>query len=213
MSNALRLFNNVTTKQLIQGAQNESPFSLPPFFLNDSGTLIQLNLRRAADTPTLDAPLAAASLSGATIKVAIGAAPTGTQSTPTPLAQVTLTEVTESQYEGTLNLLTAEMIAAIDTASQRSDLVFEIQITDASGNRYRGVQVRNVTVNACVIEDGSSLPLPATEYLTKAECEALFVKYLGDLGRQITLRSEDGGWGRVLGVDNDGNAVDDVVEY
>lgn len=87
MSNALRLFCNVSTKQLIAGAQSLQPYTLPPFFLNDSGTQIQLNLRRDADTPTLDAPLAAASLAGATIKVAIGVTPTGTQAAPTPLAQ------------------------------------------------------------------------------------------------------------------------------
>jgi hypothetical protein len=55
----------------------------------------------------------------------------------------------------------------------------------------------------------SAIPDPADEYYTKSETSGLFVPRSGS--ESITLVSPDGTWQRVLGVDNDGNATDDLI--
>jgi hypothetical protein len=111
-------------------------------------------------------------------------------------------------FSGDLDLNTTEMNTAIGSASSVASF-FEIQLGDSSD--YRTAYSAAITVNATVMTGGaaSAIPDPADEYYTKSETSGLFVPRSGS--ESITLVSPDGTWQRVLGVDNDGNAIDDLI--
>jgi len=111
-------------------------------------------------------------------------------------------------FSGELDLNTTEMNTAIGSASSVSSF-FEIQLGDSSD--YRTAYSAAITVNATVMTSGAaaSLPTAAAEYYTKEEVAGLFAKLYGS--ETITLQSPDGTRFRTLGVDNDGNAIDDLI--
>lgn len=109
----------------------------------------------------------------------------------------------------TLNLNTTDLNNAItgDTLST----YFEIKMTE-NGNS-RPVYQEAITLQSIVIGPAASsaLPAAATEFLTRAQCEAMFVKWTENLaGNAIELTSPDGTRYRLIGVNDDGSAQDEI---
>lgn len=113
-----------------------------------------------------------------------------------------------SYFEADLALNTSNIDTFLGTLSNRT-ANFEINLT-LSGNRITILQT-SLVLKAVVDELTSVAPSPVDQYLTAAECKALFVKLVGDLGQRIVFRSANGVYGREIGVNDDGTGLDDII--
>lgn len=144
------------------------------------------------------------------LRVAIGATPTGTSGGPTPLAlQNTFTwDSADKSFSGSLECNTTAIDTFIGTAASAT-AYFEVNLTLA-GNRITILQ-ETFTLKAVVDEATSTAPTPTDVYLTKAECLALFAKFVNDAGATIVLKSPGAIYGRELGIGDDGAPVDNII--
>ena len=118
----------------------------------------------------------------------------------------------ENSLYGQINLYTAPMIAQFDpTVAGVFNIrcIGEIKLVLADGTY--GMQFP-VYVDKSLIEGGTSAPVPSSSYLSRDEAMALFVKYVNNPdGATCTLTSPDGLHERIIGVNNDGSAQDDLT--
>ncbi len=144
------------------------------------------------------------------IRMAVGDTPTGTSGGPTPLTfQNTFTWNAAGKYfTGSLNLNVAAVATFIGSAASKS-AYFEINET-ASADRITLFQ-SGVTLKAVVDEMTASVPDPSEHYLTQTESQAAFVKFINEPGATIVLKSPNGVWGREIGVNDDGSAMDNII--
>jgi hypothetical protein len=149
-------------------------------------------------------------LNGSGLRMSVGDTPQGAVG-PTPLAlQDTFTwDSTNKWFTAALALNTA----AIDTflgAGASKPAYFEVNLTTA-GNRITLLQVV-FNLKAVVDELTAVAPVATDQFLTKAECLALFAKLLGDTGQRVVFRSASGVYGRELGVGDNGQAIDNIID-
>ena len=109
----------------------------------------------------------------------------------------------------TLNLNTTDLNNAITGDTFTTYL--EIQMTE-SGNARPTFQ-EQITIQSVVIgpAGASALPAAASQFLTREQCLQMFVKWTENLaGNAIELASPDGTRFRLIGVNNDGSAMDEL---
>lgn len=186
---------------------NGSAQRIPGLFQENTVTL-QITIVDPTGQPT--SPYTVIDMSGAGLRVSIGQTPTGTQGGPPLLAlQDTFTwNATGKYFQADLSLATSTIDNFIGAAASASAF-FEVNVTSA-GNRDTILQV-GFTLLAVCDELASTVPAPVDQYLTKAECLALFAKLVNDLGARIVLKSANGVYGRELGVNNDGTGIDNII--
>lgn len=210
MAAEFNLYVDVISKRLVLGLSNAGQFTFPDLNQGDS---LALKIYPVRPTYSTVAPFySLAGVSGLTVEVAVGPR-AGNESlyaytnTFTPVA-------TAGYLSGELNLNTNALNTAIGTGDSIVTFL-EIRLTESSSTRavYQG----QVKIVACVVGPGAAgeLPEAATEYLTKAECYALFVKWVNSdtnsHGKPITLYAANGTTQRILGVSDAGEAQDDIV--
>lgn len=144
------------------------------------------------------------------LRVAVGATPTGTSGGPTPLAlQNSFTwDSVDKSFSGSLECNTTAIDSHIGSAASAA-AYWEVNLTLA-GNRITILQ-EAFTLKAVVDEATSTAPTPTDTYLTKAECLALFAKFINDAGQTIVVKSPGAIYGRELGVADDGSAIDNII--
>lgn len=144
------------------------------------------------------------------LRMAIGATPTGTSGGPTPLAlQNSFTwDPVDKSFSGSLECNTSAIDSHIGSAAS-APAYFEINLTLA-GNRITILQ-ETFTLKAVVDEATSTAPTPTDVYLTKAECLALFAKFVNGAGDTIIVKSPGAIYGRELGIGDDGAPVDNII--
>lgn len=126
--------------------------------------------------------------------------------------QTTWTTITSpaNGWEGDLGCNTYGMLALLDGETQ-VDSVFEIQLTDPSGN-HKTIAQQRVLVKNELIEESSLVPLQiigSAGQWTNAQLDQMFVKWLNNpAGNIVVLKSPNGTKTRSLGVDNNGQPID-----
>jgi hypothetical protein len=189
--------------------------------VNYLGSVIQLPALFQTTVPTLQigvvdptgnvmAPYSLVDLTGYGLRASVGDTPTGTAGGPAPLAlQDTFVWNAATKYfSADLSLTGAAIDSFIGSLASRG-AYFEINLT-LNGNRDVLLQIP-VTLKAVVDELTSTAPGPTDQYLTKAECLALFAKLIMDLGQRQVFRSANGVYGREIGVNDDGSALDNLI--
>jgi hypothetical protein len=121
------------------------------------------------------------------------------------------TATSQGYFEGTLNLNTSELNTAIGSADTYSTFI-EINLTDSGEERVTYQE----TIGLIPVVKGpgtaASLPTAAVEYLTAAQQRVEFVRWFNNpAGNTIELLSPDGTRYRLLGVNNDGTALDETA--
>lgn len=146
---------------------------------------------------------------GMTIKLGIcEGAPTGV--TDVLLAfQDTWTPITNG-WSGSLNCNTTEIANALAAASSVACTI-EIEVTESGGSPVKLVQDA-CTITAAVIDDGSTTPAPVSEYPTRNEALATFVRFINTAGSSIILVSPDGTKAVELKCGNDGSLIPAVID-
>jgi len=212
MSAAITLYLDVENKALVTSLTNSSSFrGLATAYQYAYFNFYVVPVRPNGNiTGTIYEKL---DLDNLTIKMAIGAR-AGGEDLLAYTAPGSWTKVYDSgssgpgYFSGAFDLNTTELNTAMGSSDSISSF-FEIQLGDSSN--YRTAYNAGITIYATVMTSGSAATLPTTadQFYTKEEVAGLFAKLYGS--ETITLQSPDGTRFRTLGIDNDGNAIDDLI--
>jgi hypothetical protein len=200
-----RLFVNWFTKSLQISNTNGGLFVLPEFNKYETVPFAITIVEPALNARGVDR-FSTVSIAPLSLSVAIHSG----FDTVSPLAyQTTWTkDQTNNIFSGELALNTSAMntfIGSGDTA--QGYLEIEIQEGTARSKIYRA----QVDLKNAVTQVGSAVPTPVDEYLTKAQTTAQFWPKVGRAGEQVTITSPGGIYQRIFGVDDGGNAVDQIL--
>jgi hypothetical protein len=184
-----------------------SVLQIPPLFQSNT---ISLRISVVDPTGLFTAPYNLVDLNGNGLRVSVGDTPTGTSGGPTPLAlQDTFVWNAAGKYfAGDLPLNTTPIDGFLGSAASKP-AYFEVNLTNG-GNRTTILQTQ-FTLKAVVDELLSVAPGATDQFLTKAECLALFAKLIGDIGQRQVFKSANGLYGREIGVNDDGSAMDNII--
>jgi hypothetical protein len=127
----------------------------------------------------------------------------------TPLAYQNTFDKNEvtNVFSGSLNLNTSGFNTWLDADSKSG--YFEIEIQEGS-NVSKILRV-SVTAIKSVVQVGSAVPSPVDEYFTKEQVKSQFVQFVMAPGQQLTITSPGNVYQRILGIDDGGNLIDQVV--
>jgi hypothetical protein len=206
MAAVISLYNDVVNNRLVKGLTNAESFAFNSAGIYQ-GSKLTLRWYPLQPTGSVTSPFTLLSVTGLSIDIAIGPR-AGAESI---LArQNTWVDSGNGYLEATLNLNTSELNTAIGTSDSLSTY-FEIAMTESGSTRT--VYQESISVTSVVIGPGTaaSLPSAATEYLTAAQVRAEFVRFFNNPnGATIELLSPDGTRSRLMGVNDDGTAQDEV---
>jgi len=192
---SLNLFLETITKSLAGGLNMPLGLQLPALRQEES---LSLAISVITQISQFTAPLyELKTLTGCSCRVNIGTA--GASIAEANPAAFSI-DVTGTKFIGTLALNTAGITALTD---RQSGVYFEILVTEASGATY-GRRFPVFIEKAIYLAGSLSTPAGDTA-LGKLEAARTFVKYEGDAGAQIILKSADGTKRAVLYVDDDGS--------
>jgi len=198
MATPVDIFINLTDGKLMRFyggglSHDQSEFSFPPVTDYDSFTVRVCVVRRTSGglRPTF------ATESGATIVIAAGVK----GSTP---AVLTTSFTTDGDFQsGTVNFATAAFQALVAAGTQA---YISFKVND------REAVVQALRASKAVVTSGATSPTPAEDFYNKTEADQRFVKRDGGNGETIILKSDNGAWGRELGVDDSGNPIDRIIQ-
>lgn len=182
--------------------------SLPALFQSNQKSL-KVQVVDPTGNPMI--PYSLVDLNGYGLRASVGDTPTGAAGGPAPLTLQDgfIWNPGSKAFFGDLLLNTAAIDAFLGNSASRQ-AYFELNLTIA-GTRVTILQTQ-FALKAVVDELASVAPNQVDQFLTKAECVALFAKLVGDLGQRIVLRSANGLWGRELGCNDDGSAADNIIQ-
>lgn len=117
-------------------------------------------------------------------------------------------------FYATFDLNTTELNAAL--TGETLAIYLEFRLARGAAGR-QPVHQAGATIYAAVKDPSgaASIPTPTADYLTAAQCRALFVQWRNDLdaanaGRTLVFTSPDASKTRELGVGNDGAGIDNA---
>ena len=215
---ALKFAVDLQRKGLILSDRRPDPFQLPPFVQGDTYPL-EIQIAQ----PNYAAGFGAYSLVNIapfTMRVAIiGHLPIGNAADTPEVLQVDWTKDSATNcFRGVLSLNTAA-IATLLGANTSKEAYFEIELRDGSTGYYQTIYPPQPTFNCLIIaeaiEDGVLVGPPPSggTAMTTNEAMQLFVKRRGLPGEMFSLVSANGLWERIIGVDDNGAKLDQVIEY
>jgi hypothetical protein len=187
MATPLKLFIDVQGRALVASATSRASIATP--VLRQGETVpVQLFFLDSTGGTTLNPFPSYASLSTPTFKLGICAgSPTG--ASDTLIAYSYTWSVISNGYAGDLNCNTAGILAALTGSSLACTL--EIEVTEAGASPVKVIQTA-CTIQAAVIDDGATIPTPVSEYPTRNEVIAGFLKRITDAGDTLILVGDDG---------------------
>jgi hypothetical protein len=145
-------------------------------------------------------------VSGLTLDIAIGQR-SGAEAIKA--RQNVWTEHSDGYLYATLNLNTTDLNNLV--TGDTYDTYLEIQMTENGNSRptyQEAITIRSVVIGPA---GSSALPAAADQFLTRAQCLQMFVKWTENLaGNAIELASPDGTKFRLIGVNDDGSAQDEI---
>ena len=198
MAAPLDIYLNITDGKLMRfyGGGNNADyqeFKFPTVSDYDSFTVRVCAVRRTSGgiRPVF------AQISGSSLTIAAGAR----GSAP---AVLTTSFTQDGDFlSGTVNFATAGFQALV-AANTQAYIVFKLD--------DREVASQPLTAVKALVTSGATLPTPAEDFYNKTEQDQRYVKRDGGNGETIILRSTSGTWGRELGVDDNGNPVDRIIQ-
>jgi len=201
----IELWNDVINGTCVVNLASSVPFRFGKIY---QGGKLKIRWYPVVPTGSITAPYVKVPVSGITLDVAVGVR----AGTATPYArQNSWTEHADGYLYATLDLNTTDLNNAIGTADTLTTY-FEIKMSD--GGVPRVTYQESITVTSVVIDPSgaAALPTAAINYMTREECLALFVKFVGNAaGATIELPSPDGTRSRVLGCNDNGSAQDEIL--
>lgn len=217
MAAAIDIYNDILNNKLVLGINSQQPFTFGNLFQGS-----KLSIRYFPVLPIVGAVTGTffrkVPLDNLTLEIAVGQRAGAEsleafQGTWTPQTGPDA-EGVSGYFHGILDLNMAPLNSAIGSLSEYNTF-FEIRLAE-NGDK-RPTYQQQITITAVVLGPGAagSLPTPAASYYTKAEIDALCVKWdntgVSSRGKAIKLSSPNGTRKRIMGSNNDGSARDDLI--
>lgn len=161
----LALFLDITSKRLVRGLYNPDTYELPKCFF-ESAIPLEITLLEANPSGGTVTPYAVVDATNVTLKVAIGS---WSGTTGTKLAYQTSFSKASNVFSGTLDLNTAEMVAAIGASAEITKYL-EIEYTESGTVDTAHFPV---TVSGEVITAGSPDPSAVSDAEYADQVEAI----------------------------------------
>ncbi len=200
-----KLFVNLATKQLQISDLNGGAFVLPAFQKYENVPFEVVFVEPDLEAVGLPA-WARIDISNLSISVALN--DTFDDASPLAYQNTFSKDETLNVFSGSLSLNTTALNTWIGSSDSKS-AYFEIELSEGT-NVIKAYQT-TVTVKNSVSQINATVPSPVDEYYTKAQTSAQFVQKVMPAGEQITITSPGGVYQRVLGVDDGGNLIDQVL--
>jgi hypothetical protein len=197
-----KLFVNFLKKTLQISDINGGAFILPPFNKYEAVpfeiVIVEPSSSRGIDRFTrMD--VSALSLSVAINDTYDDASPLAYQNTWTK-------DEVDNVFSGELSLNTAALNTYLGSDSSKA-AYFEIAISEGTARSV--IYIASVTLQNAVTQSGAVVPTPVDEYYTKAQADSQFVRKIEN--GFVTVTSPGGTYQRVLGVDDGGAAIDQIL--
>jgi len=209
MASALKIFVDLQRRILVAAFNSTTPVAFPTLRQGETPVIQIFFLDSSNATPSQ--PYAFFDFTGATIKLGICAGkPTG--GSDTLIAYNDVWTPIANGFQGDLSCNTAEITAALAGVSEKA-CTAEIEVTPSGEDPVKYFQ-GPMTMQAAVIDPGAPVPLPLPSYMSRLECLATFVKFIGLPGETITIVAPDGGSANILETLNGGAYnVDPINPY
>jgi hypothetical protein len=207
----LDLFNDIARRKLVNSETDASELVLPDFFHQDKISIEIIFLKTNIAGGRFK-PYERVNTSGMSFQIKLFKVDVNNNATVLASQTVWSSGTTENSLAAALDLNTANMAAELPAPpSQLSTVaaILEFELSDAAG-KFTTYQ-RAVTIKREHNTSGSPVAIPGVTYFTSDEALALFVRKIEQAGATITLKSPNGTYARVIGVNNDGSAQDDVI--
>lgn len=121
-------------------------------------------------------------------------------------------DATTGHFYADLSLNTTELNAKFGADTLEHSTYFVILLNEDGA--WRTVYEQHIQIQAAVVAPTgeSDLPSPVNEYLTRAECLEMFVKWINNgAGKNAQFTSPDGSRLLELGVGDDGEMITDIL--
>lgn len=200
----LRLFVNKESKTLQVSDRNGAAFVLPYFNKYETVPLAVTIVEADLNSAGLDR-FSRVDVSPLSLLIAIHSG----FDTATPLTQqmIWVKDEVDNVFSGELPL----NVAALNSFVGNNETVGAFLEIEWSEGTARTKAVFPITISNSITQPGSAGPSPATEYFTKNETSSQFMPKVGPAGGQQTYTSPNGLYQRIIGVDDGGLAIDQVV--
>jgi len=210
----LKFAVDISQRKLVLSPYRPEPFVLPVLVQGDT-----ISLEIQLCEPNYGAGFGRYSLvniANLTLRAAIiGHRPIGNASdTPEVLQTSWIKDTATNTFKGVLSM--GAGVTTLLGAASSVDAYFEIETKDGDTGYYDTVYPWALcTIRAEAIEDGVlvSPPVSGGSALTVQEGNQIYVKRRGLPGEMFSLVSANGLWERIIGVDDNGTKLDEVIEY
>lgn len=130
-----------------------------------------------------------------------------------PLAQQTswAADSGNNHLTGLLDLNTAGLNSYVGSSTMVS-AYFQIEFSE-SGGGYTPVYQQQITIRNSITQPTTTSPNPVNTYRTAAEGDLVYDTPIMRQGIQKVIISANGSWQRILGIDDNGTRIDDVLPY
>lgn len=130
-----------------------------------------------------------------------------------PLVQQTswTADSANNTLKGSIDLNTAGMNSAVGSASSIT-AYFQIEFSE-SGGGWTPIYQQTITIRNSVTQPTTTSPDPSQTYRTAQESDGIYDTPIMRTGIQKIIISPNGQWQRVLGIDDNGTRIDDVLPY
>lgn len=201
------LFVNIADKRLQKSDLDGGELSIGPLFKYQS---LPMTVCLVEESTTSTLPLyERKSVGNLSLRVSLN----DTLDDASPLAQQTswTADSGTNTFTGTLDLNTAGMNSFVGSAASATGYL-QIEFSQ-SGGGWTPVFQQQVTVKNSVTQPTSTSPDPTQTYRTAEESDGLYDTPIMRQGISKVIISANGQWQRVLGVDDNGTAVDVILPY
>lgn len=201
------LFVNIAEKRLQKSDLDGGELSIGPLFKYQS---LPMTVCLVEESTTSLLPLyERKSVGNLSLRVSLN----DTLDDASPLAQQTswTADSGTNTFTGTLDLNTAGLNSFVGSASSVTAYL-QIEFSQ-SGGGWTPVYQQQVTVKNSVTQPTSTSPDPTQTYRTAEESDGLYDTPIMRQGISKVIISANGQWQRVLGVDDNGTAVDVILPY
>ena len=201
------IFVNIAEKRLQKSDLDGGEASIGPLFKYQSVPMTVCLVEEASDTvlPSYERK----AVSNLSLRVSLN----DTLDDASPLVQQTTwtADSGTNTFTGTLDLNTAGMNSYVGSAASASAYL-QIEFSQ-SGGGWTPVYQQSITVKNSVTQPTTTTPDPVQTYRTADESDGIYDTPIMRQGVFKVIISSNGQWQRVLGVDDNGTAVDQILPY
>lgn len=201
-------FVNWIDNRLQQSLVNGGEFVFPRWHKYES---IPLRVYLLEPVPDAEGPDLYARVDIANLSLRVTVNNTFDDATPLAEQQTWAKDAAQNNWTGVLDLNTGGMNTYIGS-SDSVPAYLQITVSEADGV-WRVVYQRAITIENSVAQPSTVSPDPGQTFRNAQESDGIYDTPQMRPGLQKVIISQNGNWQRIIGVDNNGTAIDVILPY